>query len=287
MNIIGKPNVGKSTLVNALVGEKVAIASPKAQTTRHRILGLINHDDYQVVLSDTPGIIDDPKYPMHNAMMDFVRDAWEDADLLLFLLEMGEQIDRARPYLQRLKESGLPFYVVVNKIDKTEQAKLLEYMTLLAAEVPQECIVPISALNKFNTAYLLNLALGHLPEHPAYYDKDSYTDRTERFLAAEIIREKIFDHFKQEIPYSVQVVVTTFKESDDNMAVAAEIYVNRKSQKAILIGKEGRALTRVGTDARRELMNHYNKKVRLDLFVKVKEGWRENPKDLKAFGYTD
>ena len=285
VNIIGKPNVGKSTLINELVGEKVAIATPKAQTTRHRILGLINHNDYQIVLSDTPGIIEDPKYPMQSAMMDFVKEAWEDADVLLYMVEMGQKIETIKPYLERLKNQNVPYFVVVNKIDKTTQEWLMKYLGELSNEVPSDNIFPISALNKFNTKYLLEKILELMPEHPAYYDKESYTDKTERFMVAEIIREKIFRHFKQEIPYSVEVVVVSFKDEDDRLKISAEIYVNRKTQKAIIIGKEGKALNRIGTEARKDLLEYYGKRVHLDLYVKIKEGWRENERDLSRFGY--
>ena len=285
VNIIGKPNVGKSTLINELVGEKVAIATPKAQTTRHRILGLINHNDYQIVLSDTPGIIEDPKYPMQSAMMDFVKEAWEDADVLLYMVEMGQKIETIKPYLDRLKNQNVPYFVVVNKIDKTTQEWLMKYLGELSNEVPSDNIFPISALNKFNTKYLLEKILELMPEHPAYYDKESYTDKTERFMVAEIIREKIFRHFKQEIPYSVEVVVVSFKDEDDRLKISAEIYVNRKTQKAIIIGKEGKALNRIGTEARKDLLEYYGKRVHLDLYVKIKEGWRENERDLSRFGY--
>jgi GTP-binding protein Era len=285
VNIIGKPNVGKSTLINELVGEKVAIATPKAQTTRHRILGLINAEDYQIVLSDTPGIIEDPKYPMQSAMMDFVKEAWEDADVLLYMVEMGQKIETLKPYLDRLKNQNVPYFVVVNKIDKTTQEWLMKYMGELSEEVPSDRIFPISALNKFNTKYLLEKILELMPEHPAYYDKESYTDKTERFMVAEIIREKIFRHFKQEIPYSVEVVVVSFKDEDDRLKISAEIYVNRKTQKAIIIGKEGKALNRIGTEARKDLLEYYGKRVHLDLYVKIKEGWRENERDLSRFGY--
>lgn len=285
VNIIGKPNVGKSTLINELVGEKVAIATPKAQTTRHRILGLINHNDYQIVLSDTPGIIEDPKYPMQSAMMDFVKEAWEDADVLLYMVEMGQKIETIKPYLDRLKNQNVSYFVVVNKIDKTTQEWLMKYLGELSNEVPSDNIFPISALNKFNTKYLLEKILQLMPEHPAYYDKESYTDKTERFMVAEIIREKIFRHFKQEIPYSVEVVVVSFKDEDDRLKISAEIYVNRKTQKAIIIGKEGKALNRIGTEARKDLLEYYGKRVHLDLYVKIKEGWRENERDLSRFGY--
>lgn len=285
VNIIGKPNVGKSTLINELVGEKVAIATPKAQTTRHRIMGILSEPEYQIVFSDTPGIIDDPKYPMQEAMMNFVQEAWQDADVMLFMVEVHQKLAYLEPYLERIKKMQIPYYVVVNKIDKTDQEKLMDYMGELSQMVPQDKVFPISALNKFNTQYLLNKLIEHLPEHPAYYDKELYTDRTERFLVSEIIREKIFSHFKQEIPYSVEVVVTGFKPSEPVLTIEAEIIVNRKSQKAIIIGKEGRALTRVGTDARRDLMNHYGRKVRLNLYVKIKEGWRESDQDLQRFGY--
>lgn len=285
VNIIGKPNVGKSTLINELVGEKVAIATPKAQTTRHRILGLINHNDYQIVLSDTPGIIEDPKYPMQSAMMDFVKEAWEDADVLLYMVEMGQKIETIKPYLDRLTNQNVPYFVVVNKIDKTTQEWLMKYLGELSNEVPSDNIFPISALNKFNTRYLLEKILELIPEHPAYYDKESFTDKTERFMVAEIIREKIFRHFKQEIPYSVEVVVVSFKDEDDRLKISAEIYVNRKTQKAIIIGKEGKALNRIGTEARKDLLEYYGKRVHLDLYVKIKEGWRENERDLSRFGY--
>lgn len=285
VNIIGKPNVGKSTLINELVGEKVAIATPKAQTTRHRIMGMVNHKDYQLVFSDTPGIIDDPKYPMHEAMMDFVETAWNDADVLLYMVEVNQNIESIADYLLRMKNLEIPFYVVVNKIDQSNQEQLMTYLDKIAQYVSEDHIFPISALNKFNTEQLLKKLVSHLPEHPPYYDKELYTDRTERFLVSEIIREKIFHHFKQEIPYSVQVVVVSFKDTDEKLNISAEIYVNRKSQKAIIIGKQGKALTRVGADARRDLMNHYDKRVHLDLYVRIKEGWREDKHELKRFGY--
>lgn len=285
VNIIGKPNVGKSTLINELVGEKVAIATPKAQTTRHRIMGMVNHEDYQLVFSDTPGIIDDPKYPMHDAMMDFVEAAWNDADVLLYIVEVNQGIESIADYLLRIRKLEIPYYVVVNKIDLATQEQLITYLGKIGQYVDEEHIFPLSALNKFNTQQLLKRMVEHLPEHPAYYDKELYTDRTERFLVSEIIREKIFSHFKQEIPYSVQVVVVSFKETEERLNISAEIYVNRKSQKAILIGKQGKALTRVGTDARRDLMNHYGKKIHLDLYVRIKEGWRDNKIELKRFGY--
>ncbi|MFY0674359.1 MAG: GTPase Era [Bacteroidia bacterium] len=285
VNIIGKPNVGKSTLINELVGEKVAIATPKAQTTRHRILGLVNDENYQIVLSDTPGIIDDPKYPMQNAMMDFVKEAWEDADILLYMVEMGQKIESIQPYLDRLKQINIPYFVILNKIDKTTQEWLMKYMGELSQQIPSDKIFPISAKNKFNTKYLLDKILELIPEHPAYYDKESFTDKTERFMVAEIIREKIFTHFKQEIPYSVEVVVVSFKDEDDRLKISAEIYVNRKTQKAIIIGKEGKALNRIGTEARKDLLEYYGKRVHLDLYVKIKEGWRENERDLSRFGY--
>lgn len=285
VNIIGLPNVGKSTLVNELVGEKIAIATPKAQTTRHRILGMLSEENYQIVFSDTPGIIHDPKYPMQEAMMNFVEEAWTDADLILFMLEFGQKLRAEDPILQKLKHASTPVYVVVNKVDKAKQEALLTYMQQLTEFFSEEQIFPISALNKYNVNYLLEHIVAKLPEHPPYYDKELFTDRSERFLVSELIREKIFHHFKQEIPYSVEVVVTRFKDSEAFLNIDAEIYVNRKSQKAIIIGKGGQALTRVGSDARRNLMNHYGKKVRLNLYVKIKEGWRDNESQLKKFGY--
>ena len=285
VNIIGKPNVGKSTLINALVGERVAITTPKAQTTRHRILGMINSDDYQIILSDTPGLIDDPKYGMQKAMMDFVSEAWKDADAILYMIEMGQKLEYIQKDLEKLSKLDIPYFLLVNKIDKGEQEALVAYMTEIKQWIPEDCIYPVSALNKFNINYLLEKILAILPEHPAYYDKESFTDKSERFLVSELIREKIFHHFKQEIPYSVEVRTTAFKDGAERLHIEAEIYVNRKSQKAIVIGKEGRALTKIGTLARRDLINRYDKKVHLQLYVKVKEGWRENDKDLNRFGY--
>lgn len=286
VNIIGKPNVGKSTLVNQLVGEKIAIATHKAQTTRHRIMGMLNTEDYQIVFSDTPGIIDDPQYQMHHAMMSFVNEAWEDADVLLYVLESGQSIKSSEPIFNRLKELDIPFYILVNKVDLSNQEKLEQYVDQLAEFVPSNTILPISALHDFNIDTLKGLLLQHIPEHPAYYDKEVYTDKTERFLVSEVVREKIFENFKQEIPYSVEVIVSSFKDTDERLFINAEIYVNRKTQKSILIGKQGSALTKVGKQAREELVKHYKKPIRLDLFVKIKEGWRENKNDLKKFGYN-
>lgn len=285
VNIIGMPNVGKSTLINQLVGEKVAITNRKAQTTRHRILGMVNTEDYQVVFSDTPGIIDDPKYPMQEAMMDFVQEAWQDADVLIFMVQMGQNLEKTAALVERLKNTVLPLYIAVNKIDKANPDEIVAYMTELTQHFPEDRIFPISALKNKNVQYLFNHILEHLPEHPAFYDKEIYTDKSERFLTAEIIREKIFEQFKQEIPYSVEVLVTNFKNKDDLLTISAEIFVNRKTQKAILIGKQGSALSKLGKAARTELIDHYGKRVYLDLYVKIREGWRESSNDLKRFGY--
>lgn len=285
VNIIGMPNVGKSTLINQLVGEKVAITNRKAQTTRHRILGMVNTEDYQVVFSDTPGIIDDPKYPMQEAMMDFVQEAWQDADVLIFMVQMGQNLEKSAALIERLKNTVLPLYIAVNKIDKANPDEIVAYMTELTKHFPEDRIFPISALKNRNIQYLFGHLLEHLPEHPAFYDKEIYTDKSERFLTAEIIREKIFEQFKQEIPYSVEVVVTNFKNKDDLLTISAEIFVNRKTQKAILIGKQGSALSKLGQASRTELIDHYGKRVYLDLYVKIREGWRESSNDLKRFGY--
>ncbi|MCB0738915.1 MAG: GTPase Era [Bacteroidetes bacterium] len=286
VNIIGMPNVGKSTLINQLVGEKVAITNHKAQTTRHRILGMVNSDDYQVIFSDTPGIINDPKYPMQSAMMDFVQEAWQDADVLIFLLQVGQKLEHLASLIEKLKATTLPVYVVINKIDTSNQEELLQYMKSVSEHFEQDRIFPISALKNANVEYLFKHILEEIPEHPAYFDKEIYTDKSERFLAAELIREKIFEQFKQEIPYSVEVVVTAFKDTPERLNVAAEIYVNRKSQKGIIIGHQGSALAKIGKAARHDMKEHFGKSIYLDLYVKIKEGWREDKNQLRRFGYN-
>jgi GTPase len=285
-NIIGKPNVGKSTLINALLGEKIAITSPKVQTTRHRILGIMNGEDYQIVFSDTPGIIQKPKYKLHESMMKFVSEALEDADVIFYMVDTKEDPNYAGQVLARILDSGIPSYLVINKVDELESQdaveKLIESWSKL---IPGERIIPISALKAFNVKSIFEAALKHLPENPPYFPEELYTDKTERFLAAEVIREKIFNYYREEIPYSSEVIITSFKEEETIIRIAAEIFVEKQSQKGILIGKGGESLKKIGTQARLDLEEQYGKKVFLEVFVKVRENWRENPNMLKQFGF--
>lgn len=284
-NIIGKPNVGKSTLINELVGEKVAIASRKIQTTRHRIKGIVNAENHQVIFSDTPGIIENPKYRMQETMMSFVEEAWQDADLLLYITEPSESLDSIDLLIKRLKKSKTPVFIVINKIDNIRPDELLDVMKDWTEHFNQEVIFPVSAKKGINTDYFLRHVVDMMPEHPPYFDKDLYTDRSERFLVSELIRERIFKQFRQEIPYSVEVSVVTFKEGEERVYIDAEIFVNRKSQKSILIGKQGKALTKIGYSVRKELVAYFDKRVHLQLYVKVKEGWRDSDQQLNRFGY--
>ena len=285
VSIIGKPNVGKSTLMNALMGERLSIVTSKAQTTRHRILGILNGDDFQLVYSDTPGIIQ-PKYELHSAMMSFVYSSLEDADVILFVTDIYEQYDE-EPVVARLRKTeGTPIFVLVNKIDQADQAEVEAKVDYWHAHLPNAArVLPISALEKFGTGELLDLILAELPKHPAYYPKDELTDKPERFFAAEMIREKIFKLYKKEVPYSCEVAVDEFKEEETIIRIRATIFVERSSQKGIIIGKGGAALKKVGTWAREEMEKFFQKKVFLEVHVKVNENWRTDPKALSRFGY--
>ena len=288
VNIIGKPNVGKSTLINALMGEKLSIVTAKAQTTRHRILGILSTEDSQLIFSDTPGIIDDPKYMLHERMMNFVHMALEDADVVLYLVEVGEKPGAKYPILEQILKGDKPVLLVINKVDTLEQQEEVEKLMERwhqTTSLPMDRIIPVSALKNFNTQRILQTSMDLLPENPPYYDKELWTDRSERFLAAEIIRGNIFRKFRQEIPYSVEVVVVSFIDEPTIIKISAEIFVNRASQKPMLIGKGGEALKQVGTHSRKELEENYGKKVFLELFVKVREDWRENNNMLRQFGY--
>ncbi len=287
VNIIGKPNVGKSTLINALVGEKLSVVTPKVQTTRHRILGILSQDDYQIIFSDTPGIIEEPKYMLQERMMNFVRTALEDADVVLYLVDITEKPDAHHAILEQILQQGKPTLLVINKIDKMDQEQVVVLMEQwkAATHLSEDHIIPVSALKEFNTQRIIQLAQDLIPENPPYFDKELFTDRSERFLASEIIRGAIFRKFRQEIPYSVEVVVTSFKDEPEIIRIAAEIIVNRASQKPILIGRGGEAMKAIGTNSRKEMEENYGKKVFLELYVKIREDWRENQNMLRQFGY--
>lgn len=283
VNIIGKPNVGKSTLMNALVGEKLAIITPKAQTTRQRILGIVNADDYQVVFSDTPGIIQ-PGYKLQEAMMREVESAFEDADVLLFLVEAGE-LPELNSLTDRIGNTGIPVILVINKIDLSDQATVELKMQQWREIFPEADIIPVSALLNVNMASIFQRILELIPENPPYYEKDALTDKSERFFVAEKIREKILLNYKKEVPYSVQVAVDQYKESERMIHIIAYIFVARESQKAIILGHEGKAIKKVGTQARKDLEEWLGRKIFLELSVKVVKDWRDSEKELKKFGY--
>lgn len=282
VNIIGKPNVGKSTLMNALVGERIAIITSKAQTTRHRILGIVNSNDFQIVYSDTPGIID-PKYKMQESMMKFVASSFKDADVFLAMAEVGEKDGEV--LAERLKKTKAPIIFLINKIDLAKKGQLDKAIAYWSEKVDAHKIIPVSALEKTNLDTVFDTILELLPLGPPYYAKDELTDRPERFFVSEIIREKILLNYKQEIPYSVEVVVESFKNETDIIRIRALILTNRKSQKPILIGRGGSMLKKVGTQARKDMELFLDKKVYLELFVKVKENWRDNELLLKNLGY--
>ncbi|MBI1221868.1 MAG: GTPase Era [Bacteroidetes bacterium] len=285
ISIIGKPNVGKSTLLNAMMGHKMAIATPKAQTTRHRIFGIINGEDYQMILSDTPGIID-PAYKLQSSMMHFVDESIVDGDVVILMIEAGQK-ELGEEVEKRLKRIKQPLILLINKIDTRSQEEVLNLVNEWKEKKITDTIIPISAANKFNTKELKELLISLLPESPAYFDKDQYTDKNDRFFSSEIIREKIFQRYKKEIPYSCEVVVNSFKESDKLLRIKADILVERDSQKGILIGNKGVALKNTGTAARQELENFFGKQVFLELYVKVKSNWRNDDKLLKEFGYDE
>ncbi len=293
VNIIGKPNVGKSTLMNALVGERMSIITNKPQTTRHRIIGLLSGEDFQIVFSDTPGYIDDPAYKMQEAMNRFVHSTFEDADLMLFVTDVNEHYEEEDPIVQKLKElSEIPKFLVINKTDLVKPDRILELIQQWNGWVDFKETIPISALHKANTDKLLELILDQLPEGPAYYPKDQLTDRPERFFVSEIVREKILQLYEQEIPYSCEVEVESFKEATTKkgeplVRISALIYVMRKTQKAIIIGKQGAAIKKLGTEARKAIETFLESKVFLELHVKVRDKWRDDEKALKGFGYKD
>lgn len=284
VNIVGKPNVGKSTLMNVLIGERLSIISSKAQTTRHRIMGLINDENFQIVFSDTPGMLK-PKYELQKSMMGFVNISLEDADVILFVTDLYETEEEIEDIITKINQSGVPVLLVINKIDLSKEGQLEEVTAYWTERVKADAVIPISALENFNTQRILQEILDRLPFHPPYYDKDELTDRPERFFASEIIREKIFHNYKKEIPYSTEVTIEDFYEEEAIIRIRAEIYVERDSQKGILIGQGGKALKRVGIQAREELERFFGKKIFLETHVKVEDNWRKNKNKLKRFGY--
>ena len=284
VNIIGNPNVGKSTLMNAMVGERLSIITPKAQTTRHRIFGILNEPEYQIVFSDTPGVIQ-PAYKMQEHMMKFVSEAVDDADVFLYLVEPGDRALKDEGFFQKLYTTELPVLLIINKIDTTDQEKLEEEVAYWKESLPNAEIIPISALEKANIDYLLQRLVALIPLSPPYFDKEALTDKTERFFVSELVREQILLNYKKEIPYSVEVDVEEFKEEEDIIRIRAIIYVARDSQKGILIGHKGSMLKKVGIGARKQLEAFFSKQVHLETFVKVKKNWRDNDLQLKRFGY--
>lgn len=291
VNIIGRPNVGKSTLMNALVGERMSIITNKPQTTRHRIIGIVSEDDYQVVFSDTPGVVRDPAYKMHQAMNRFVDTTFKDADVMLFLTEPTEHYAPDDPIIQKLQRLEIPVFLVINKIDTISDKEVADLIQQWNMLIDFTETIPISALKKNNTQTLFDLILKYLKEGPVYYPKDQLTDKPERFFVSEIIREKILQQYQQEIPYSVEVVVESFKETETNsgeplVRISALIFVARKTQKSIVIGKGGTAIKKLGSAARKDIEVFLESKVFLELFVKVKDNWRDNDKFLKQFGYN-
>jgi len=286
VNIIGNPNVGKSTLMNAFIGERLSIITSKAQTTRHRILGIVNGEDFQVILSDTPGIIK-PAYELQASMMDFVKSAFEDADVLIYIVEIGEQGLKDEAFFNKIANSEVPVLLLLNKIDKSNQEQLEEQVGYWTEKVPTAEIHPISALEGFNVSEVFNRIIELLPESPAFYPKDTLTDKPERFFVNEIIREKILMHYKKEIPYSVEIETNEFFEEENIIRMRSIIMVERDTQKGIIIGHKGTALKRVGVEARKDLEKFFGKQVHLELYVKVNKNWRSDANQLRRFGYTD
>jgi len=285
VNIVGSPNVGKSTLMNAFVGNKLAITSSKAQTTRQRIMGMVNSEEYQIIFSDTPGIIQ-PKYKLQESMVRYIKGALEDADILLYMTDIKDHPDRNTSFLKEIVSLNIPVFLVINKIDLSDEKSVLALTEIWKNILPDAEIHLISALEKFNTIPLLDQIAKCLPEHPPYYPKDQITDRSERFFAAEILREKILITYRQEVPYSVQIEIESFKEEKKILRISALIYVSRESQKAILIGKKGTSLKKVATNARLDMEKFFEKKIFLELFIKVKKDWKNNERLLKEWGYS-
>lgn len=284
VSIVGNPNVGKSTLMNAWVGERLSIITPKAQTTRHRILGILNAEDYQLVLSDTPGVIT-PSYEMQSSMMDFVKTALEDADILIYMLEVGETEMKDQRLFEKILRLEIPVLVLINKIDTTDQESLIKSVAHWQEKFPKATIFPISAITGFSVKEVLDHIIELLPVSPPYYPKDQMTDKPERFFVNEAIREQILQHYDKEVPYAVEVVTEEFFESEKIIKIRSLIIVERETQKGIIIGHKGGALKKVGVGARMKLQAFFTKKIHLELYVKVNKDWRSNERQLKRFGY--
>lgn len=285
VNIIGNPNVGKSTLMNAFVGEKLSIITSKAQTTRHRILGIVNGDDFQMILSDTPGIIK-PAYELQSSMMGFVKSAFEDADVLLYMVEIGEKALKDEAFFEKIKNSKIPVLLLLNKVDTATQELLEEQVQYWQEMLPNVELHPISALSNFNVKGVFERIIELMPTAPAYYPKDQLTDKPERFFVNETIREKILLNYKKEIPYAVEIETEEFFEDEDIIRMRSVIMVERDSQKGIIIGHKGAALKRVGVESRKDLEKFFGKQVHLELYVKVNKNWRSDSRQLRRFGYN-
>ncbi|MFK8274809.1 GTPase Era [Capnocytophaga cynodegmi] len=286
VNIIGNPNVGKSTLMNAFVGERLSIITSKAQTTRHRIFGIVSGEDFQIVFSDTPGIIK-PAYELQHSMMDFVKSALEDADILIYMVEVGEKELKDEAFFTKINKMSVPILLLINKIDKSSQEELENQVAYWKEQVPKAEIFPISALEGFQTAEVFNRIVELLPESPPFFPKDQLTDKPERFFVNEIIREKILLNYKKEIPYAVEVETEAFVESEQIIHIRSVIMVERETQKGIIIGHKGEALKKVGTQARADLEKFFGKQIHIEIFVKVNKDWRSNTRQLRRFGYKE
>ncbi len=286
VNIIGNPNVGKSTLMNSLLGERLSIITNKAQTTRHRILGILSDDNYQMVFSDTPGVIK-PAYDLQESMMDFVKSAFQDADVLIYLVETGERALKDEEFFKKLQHTDIPVLLLLNKIDLKDQEFVETQIDYWKEQLPNAEVYAVSALNNFGIENLKQRLVQLLPESPAFYPKDQLTDKPERFFVNEKIRERILVHYKKEIPYSVEVETESFEEQNHIIKIRSVIMVERESQRGIIIGHQGKGIKRVGTEARKDLEQFFDKKIHLELYVKVNKNWRSNPNQLKRFGYDN
>jgi len=285
VNIVGNPNVGKSTLMNELVGERLSIITSKSQTTRHRIMGIVNEPEYQIVFSDTPGVLK-PNYKLQESMLRFSESALADADIIMYITDVFESPEKNSDFLDKVKQLDVPILLILNKLDLSSQEELVTIVEAWEERLPKAEIIPASALKKFGVDYILKRVLELLPEGEPYYPKDALTDKNMRFFIQEMVREKVLIHYKKEIPYSVEVLVEDYIEEPKKVHIRAVIYVARNSQKGIIIGNQGAAIKRLGTDARKEIEKFIGRNVYLDLYVKVKEDWRDDAKSLKGFGYT-